>query len=101
MRWLDATLYEAAESGRDKTGKPTAEPRMRGRAMVRETARVPSRDSTEGNQFDAVERTYFSRNPIGDFDGVRWIEVSGVRYSVMHVAMVGKDTAIVARKCKP
>lgn len=101
VRWYDAALYGPVETGRDVLGKPVCELRPTGRTVIVRTApRSASRDSTEGNAFNAEERTLITPADPSAIEGATACEVGGALYDIVGVSSRESLVAIRVRRCK-
>lgn len=101
MRWYRAETYRNTMTGTDETHNPTYELQPTGETiLVRSAPWKPSHDSTEGNQFDMVQRTFLTRARPDLLDGVVAIKVRGALYEVTGMNHEAVPTAISVRRCK-
>ena len=101
MRWYEATVYEAVQTGTDATRNPTYELVGTDRVLlVRNAPRSYARDSTEGNAHDYEERTFVTKADPALVEGAAAIEVGGALYDVVGVSSRESPIALRVRRCK-
>lgn len=100
MRWYEATAYESVQTGEDELHNPVCKLKEAFTFGVRYTPYVPTHDQTEGNNFDLISRTFFTRLHVKQLNGVVAIKVKDQMYSVDDLMVDGVYTAIRVRKAK-
>lgn len=100
MRWYEAIAYKSIQTGEDELHNPVCKLEEAFTFSVRHTPYVPTHDQTEGNNFDLVSRTFFTRLDAKQFDGVVSVKVKNQMYSVDDLMVDGIYTAIRVRKAK-
>ena len=101
MKWLRALIYERKEVGVDDTNNPITELTETDRSiLVRSGMWKPMHDSTEGNQFDFVERTFLTKAKPELLDGAVALKVHGVVYTVESITCESNPIAIRVKRCK-
>ena len=100
MRWYEAIAYKSIQTGEDELHNPVCKLEEAFTFSVRHTPYVPTNDQTEGNNFDLVSRTFFTRLDAKQFDGVVSVKVKNQMYSVDDLMVDGIYTAIRVRKAK-
>lgn len=100
MRWYEATAYESVQTGEDELHNPVCELKEQFTFDVRYTPYVPTHDQTEGNKFDLVSRTFFTRLSPYQLKDVVAIKVKDQMYSVDDLMIDGTHTAIRVRVAK-
>ena len=100
MRWYEAIAYKSIQTGEDELHNPVCKLEEAFTFSVRHTPYVPTHDQTEGNNFDLVSRTLFTRLDAKQFDGVVSVKVKNQMYSVDDLMVDGIYTAIRVRKAK-
>ena len=101
MRWYEAKVYALKEVGRDVLGTVVCEPELAGAVLVRPTPwSTEAGGENDGNAYDYVRRTFFSRAPRGAFSHAAYIEAMGERYAVKELSSAMGMTLIVAELYK-
>lgn len=101
MRWYEAKVYALKEVGRDALGTAMCEPEPTGAVLVRPTPwSMASMRESDGNAYDYIRRTFFSRAPRSSFAGVAYIETMGERYAVKELSSAMGMTVVVAELYK-
>lgn len=101
MRWYRALTYRRVEVGTDETRNPVFELQETEHPILIRTALwVPSHDSTSGNQFDMVRRTFLTKSKPELLEGIAAIKVSGVLYEVEDMTHEAASTAVRVKRCK-
>ena len=100
MRWYKAIAYKSVQIGIDELKNPICNIQKAFEFSVRFTPYVPTHDQTDGNKFDLVSRTFFTRLPASSLSDVVEISVKGERYSVDDLMIDGRYTAIRVRSAK-
>lgn len=101
MKWFRATTYKRVQTGTDATRNPVYELQATGDSiLVRSAPCSPSRDSTDGNAFDLIERTFITRAAPEFLEGIAAIEVGGVLYGFDGMMRDAAPTAMRVRRCK-
>lgn len=102
MRWHEATLYQAAETGLDVMGVPQSEPAEAGTIIVRTAPKRPRRDQEQGNPHDYLERTFASPADPGQVSECQSLQVGGALYAIEAVAdLESGGCLITCRRAKP
>ena len=101
MKWYEATIHKRVRTGTDATHNPTYELQETETViLVRTAPMAPRHDSTEGNQFDLVERTFLTKARAELLEDAAAIEVCGELYEVERVATWGNPIALRVKRCK-
>jgi len=101
MRWYEATVYERVQVGTDATRNPIYELRETDRViLVRTAPAAPRHDSTEGNQFDIVGRTFLTKARKELLEGAAALEVGGELYEIERIAEWQEPIAVRVKRCK-
>ena len=99
MKWFRAILYERVEAGRDATNNPVYELQATDKTiLVRTAPQAPSRDSTEGNRFDLVNRTFLTKAQMSLLENIAAIEVGGILYSLESVSAWDAPIALKVKR---
>jgi len=101
MKWYRAFLYglkQADHMPTDVMGNPVCTERELGSILVRVAPVRPVRDDTEGNAHSYVERCFTTKAEWDLLEGANAIEVKGVRYSILHIAL-GDGWSIITCRC--
>lgn len=99
MKWYRATIYENVETGRDATNNPIYKLQATDKTiLVRTAPQAPSRDNTEGNRFDLVNRTFLTKAQMSLLEGAAAIEVNGVLYSLESVSAWDAPIALKVKR---
>lgn len=101
MKWYRAAIYERAVTGEDATHNPITELVKTDRTvLVRTAPRSAIHDSTEGNEFDKVERTFLTKAAPSLLEGAAALEVGGVIYEVEGMSVWDAPIALKVKRCK-
>lgn len=99
MKWFRAKIYERVETGRDATNNPVYELQATDKAiLVRTAPQEPSRDDTEGNRFDLVNRTFLTKAKMSLLENAAAIEVGGILYSLESVSAWDAPIALKVKR---
>lgn len=83
MKWHKAKTFRLEQTSTDELGIPVEELVETGdEILVRSAPWKPIHDSTEGNEFDYVERTFITRAKAELLDGIDAIQVGDTLYEV-------------------
>ena len=101
MKWYEATVYERVQTGTDATRNPTYELSETDTVILVRTAPMsPRHDSTEGNQFDIVERTFLTKASKSLLEGAAALEIGDDLYEIERIAEWGDPIALRVKRCK-
>lgn len=100
MRWYEADAYKSVQIGEDELHNPICHLEKAFTFSIRIAPFIPTHDQTEGNKFDLVSRTFFTRLLADKFDGVTAVGVNGQMYAVDDVMKDGSHTALRVRCAK-
>lgn len=102
MKWYEATIYERVEIGVDATRNPIYELNETLRTvLVRSAPMAPRHNSTEGNEFDVVERTFLTKAKKALLEDAAALAVDGELYEIERIAEWQDPIAIRVKRCKP
>lgn len=95
MKWHKAKTFRREETSIDELGISVRELVETGdEILVRAAPWKPIHDSTEGNEFDYVERTFLTRAKPELLEGIEAIQVGDLLYEVKSITHESNPVAI-------
>ena len=102
MKWYEATVHKRVRTGTDATRNPVYELQATDtKVLVRTAPMTPRHESTEGNQFDVVERTFLTKAKKDLMEGAAALEIGDELYEVVRLAEWQEPIASRVKRCKP
>lgn len=101
MRWYKSELFKMEQIGTNKLGTPITEPVSAGFCMVRQAPVSPELKAIEGNNAHVITRSFITRKPARDFEGVRTFEFRGREFRLIDISNSIRGTIITGTYSKP
>ena len=102
MRWFEAIVYKRAQVDVDGVKNPVYELQPTDTPILVRTAPIsPRENSTEGNEFHIIERTFLTKAQKALVEDAVVLEIGSERYDIERIATWQDPIAIRVKQVKP